>query len=271
MVRLAQNFVWPSVYPSELSSIAQTTAVQNLSTWLDLVDLVPTLTDSPTLVWVTWSWHLWRRVNLNWEKKVGSYFTLMIHIIHSPLSSKFSYACRRYPSTQIMASERWRLSLFRGMSSHYISTCTLISFSQGQCWRNREPQGRNERFRHHWSRSKRMCASIYLFTHLLPLHFWPIFRRIGGSMASYCIKCWYCRVILFLYITNLLLSDKSCRFDLPNENTMCYICPLRSQKKKTNASLFWHEKTSFVQAQIEMCQTSTSLKDKRVTSQPGCR
>ena len=123
-------------------------------------------------------------------------YTFLISSTDRFLFILFSYACRRYPSTQSMASERWRLPLFRGMCSHYIAACTLNLFTQGQCWCNCQPQGRNERFGHHWPRSKRMCASISLHTFgviaLLTNHF--LLQRIGGPMASYCIKCWHCRI-----------------------------------------------------------------------------
>lgn len=78
------------------------------------------------------------------------------------------------------------------MSAYFIAACILNSFSQGQCWCNCEPQGGNERFRHHWPRSKRMCASVSLHTsgHSDP----SCFQRTGRSMASYCIKCRHCRV-----------------------------------------------------------------------------
>lgn len=60
------------------------------------------------------------------------------------------------------------------------------TFSKGQCWRNRQPQGRNERFCYHRPCSKRMCAFTF-FTHLVSPHSWPTIlflthRRIYGRV-----------------------------------------------------------------------------------------
>ena len=108
------------------------------------------------------------------------------------------------PIVVIRQRKSWRrrdgVFLYFEVCHHNIAACTLSPFSQGQCWCDCEPQGRNERFRNHWPRSKRMRASISLHTSvpiaLLTNH--SLFQRTGGSMASYCIKCWHCRVIEIL-------------------------------------------------------------------------
>ena len=76
------------------------------------------------------------------------------------------------PVVVIRQRKAWRrrdgVFLYFEVCHRIISQLVLFlnPFPQGQCWRNCQPQGRNERFRHHWPRSKRMCAFISLHTHL---------------------------------------------------------------------------------------------------------
>lgn len=114
-----------------------------------------------------------------WTKSVESdIWTLRFHDIMNWFFFPFSYARRRYPSTQSMASERRCLPLLRGMSSHYNLTYTWNTFSsvfKGQCWRHRQSQGRNEGFCHHRPCRKRMRAFVHS-TDLTAPHTWPIFH-----------------------------------------------------------------------------------------------
>ena len=73
------------------------------------------------------------------------------------------------PVVVIRQRKSWRrrdgVFLYFEVCHRTTSQLALVAhFSQGQCWRNCEPEGRNERFRHHRPRSERMRASISLHT-----------------------------------------------------------------------------------------------------------